>query len=59
VASRGSAAAAGAAFLAVAGAVSDQAGHPGGRWMESAAQQRGLAAAAPLLECLEHNTHTD
>lgn len=57
MASRETAAAEAVAFPAVAGAVSNQAGRLGGRWMESATQQRGLAGAAQLLGCLEQ-THT-
>lgn len=59
MASRETAAEEGVAFLAVAGVVSNQAGHLRGQWMESATQQQGLVGAAQLLECLKKtDTHT-
>lgn len=58
VASRETAAEEGVAFRAVAGVVSNPAGHPRGQWMESAAQQQGLVAGVQLLECLKQ-TNTD
>lgn len=59
MASRETAAEEAVAFLAVAGVVSNQAGHLRGQWMESATQQRGLAGVAQLLECLQQtHTHT-
>lgn len=41
------------AFLADAGVVSNQAGHPRDQWMESATQQQGLVGAVQLLEYLK------